>query len=53
MLTATRTRQTLARTRIDAPVNYLDRLYDATPGMVIEEINGVEHASGPMSRPCW
>jgi phosphohistidine phosphatase len=40
--TATRTRQTLARTRIDAPVNFVDRLYDATPGAVIEEINGVE-----------
>jgi phosphohistidine phosphatase len=39
--TATRTRQTLARTRIDAPVNYVDRLYDSTPGTVIEEINGV------------
>jgi phosphohistidine phosphatase len=39
--TATRTRQTLARTRIDAPVDYLDRLYDATPGTVIEEINRV------------
>lgn len=37
--TATRTRQTLARTRIDAPVDYVDRLYDATPGAVIEEIN--------------
>jgi phosphohistidine phosphatase len=39
--TATRTRETLARTRIEAPVNYVDRLYDATPGAVIEEINGV------------
>jgi phosphohistidine phosphatase len=39
--TATRTRQTLARTRIDAPVNYVDRLYDSTPGTVIEEINAV------------
>jgi phosphohistidine phosphatase len=39
--TATRTRETLARTRIDAPVNYVDRLYDATPGAVIEEINRV------------
>jgi phosphohistidine phosphatase len=37
--TATRTRETLARTQIDAPVDYLDRLYDATPGTVIEEIN--------------
>jgi phosphohistidine phosphatase len=40
--TATRTRETLARTRIDAPVSYVDRLYDATPGAVIEEINGVD-----------
>jgi phosphohistidine phosphatase len=40
--TATRTRQTLARTRIDAPVNFVDRLYDATSGAVIEEINRVE-----------
>ena len=40
--TATRTCETLARTRIDAPVNYVDRLYDATPGAVIEEINRVD-----------
>ena len=40
--TATRTRQTLARTRIEAPVSYVDRLYDATPGAVIREINGVD-----------
>jgi phosphohistidine phosphatase len=39
--TAARTRETLARTRIDAPVSYVDRLYDATPGAVIDEINGV------------
>jgi phosphohistidine phosphatase len=45
--TATRTRETLARTRIDAPVNYVDRLYDATPGAVIEEINSVESRFGP------
>ncbi|HEX2212044.1 MAG TPA: histidine phosphatase family protein [Mycobacterium sp.] len=37
--TATRTRETLARTRIAAPVEYVDRLYDATPGTVIDEIN--------------
>ena len=42
--TATRTRETLARTRIEAPVNYVDRLYDATPGTVIDEINGVDRA---------
>lgn len=39
--TATRTRETLVRTGIDAPVRYVDRLYDATPGTVIDEINGV------------
>jgi phosphohistidine phosphatase len=38
---ATRTRQTLERTRIDAPTEFVDRLYDATPGAVIDEINGV------------
>jgi phosphohistidine phosphatase len=37
--TATRTRQTLERTGIEAPVYFADRLYDATPGMVIDEIN--------------
>jgi phosphohistidine phosphatase len=40
--TATRTRETLERTRIGAPVNYVGRLYDATPGAVISEINGVD-----------
>jgi phosphohistidine phosphatase len=39
--TATRTRETLARTGIDAPVRYDQRLYDATAGTVIDEINGV------------
>jgi phosphohistidine phosphatase len=39
--TATRARETLAHTAIDAPVRYVDRLYDATPGTVIDEINGV------------
>lgn len=39
--TATRTRETLSRTRIEAPVSYVDRLYDATPGAVIDEINRV------------
>jgi phosphohistidine phosphatase len=39
--TATRTRETLARTGIDAPARYDDRLYDASPGMVIEQINGI------------
>ena len=39
--TATRTRETLAQTRIDAPVDYVQRLYGATPDEVIDEINGV------------
>ncbi|EKF22848.1 histidine phosphatase super family protein [Mycolicibacterium hassiacum DSM 44199] len=39
--TAARTRQTLERTGIDAPARFLDALYDATPGAVIDEINRV------------
>lgn len=37
--TATRTRETLAHTGIDAPVRYVARLYGGTPGTVISEIN--------------
>lgn len=44
--TAARTRDTLARTRIDAPAKYVNRLYDATPGAVIEVINGVASQFG-------
>jgi phosphohistidine phosphatase len=40
--TATRVRETLERTRIEAPVTYADQLYDATPGEVIAEINKVD-----------
>lgn len=36
---AVRTRQTLERTGVDAPASYLDRLYGAGPGTVIDEIN--------------
>ncbi|MGB6208381.1 SixA phosphatase family protein [Mycobacterium sp.] len=39
--TATRARETLAHTGIDAPVRYADRLYDAVPGTVIDEITHV------------
>ncbi|MEH3129763.1 MAG: histidine phosphatase family protein [Mycolicibacterium neoaurum] len=39
--TAIRTRQTLERTGIDAPVSFVDRLYDSTPGIVLTEINGI------------
>lgn len=38
---ATRTRQTLERTGIRAPVTYSERLYGATPGTMIDEINQV------------
>jgi phosphohistidine phosphatase len=39
--TATRTRQTLARTGIEADVRYDDDLYDSTPSAVLRLINGV------------
>jgi phosphohistidine phosphatase len=39
--TSTRTRETLALTEVDAPVSFADRIYDAVPGTVIDEINGV------------
>lgn len=39
--TATRARQTLARSGIGAPVRYVERLYGATPGVMIEQINQV------------
>ncbi len=44
--TATRTRQTLERTGLDAPVNYLERLYGAAPGAVLDEINNCDTAFG-------
>jgi phosphohistidine phosphatase len=44
--TATRTRETLARTRIGAPVRFLDELYDATAGAVIAQLNRVEDLFG-------
>ena len=37
--TATRARQTLARSGIDAPARYSERLYGATPGAMIDEIS--------------
>ena len=40
--TATRTRETLSRTGVDAPVVFTEHLYDATPGAVIGQINGVD-----------
>jgi phosphohistidine phosphatase len=39
--TATRTRETLARTRIEAPTAFVDQLYDSTPGMTLDVINGL------------
>ncbi|MCT7656884.1 SixA phosphatase family protein [Mycobacterium deserti] len=44
--TATRTRETLKQTRIDAPVEFVDRIYDATPATVIDEINAVQTRFG-------
>lgn len=38
---ATRTRQTLARTGVDAPATFLDALYGAAPGVMLAEINAV------------
>lgn len=39
--TATRARQTVARSGVDAPVSYVERLYNADPTTVIDEINAV------------
>ena len=39
--TATRARESLERSGIDAPVRYVDKLYGATAGTVIEQINQV------------
>ncbi|OYN75134.1 SixA phosphatase family protein [Mycolicibacterium sphagni] len=39
---ATRTRQTLDRTQISAPATYSERLYGATAGTMIDEINNVD-----------
>ncbi|CAN5868982.1 histidine phosphatase family protein [soil metagenome] len=44
--TATRTRETLSRTGLNAEVRFVDRLYDASPGAVIDEINGTEDMFG-------
>ncbi len=43
---ATRTRQTLAHTGIDAAVHVTDRLYGAAPGAVIDEINAADTRFG-------
>jgi len=48
--TATRTRETLARTGIEAPTEFVDRLYDATPGTVLDEINAVPSRFDPCVR---
>jgi phosphohistidine phosphatase len=44
--TATRTRQTLARTGIEAPTQFVDRLYDSTPGITLDVIGGVDELFG-------
>src|SRR5271165_369583 len=40
--TATRARETLSHTGLDAPVTFCERLYDAVPGTVIDAINHVD-----------
>ena len=40
--TAVRTRQTLERTGVGAPVSFIERLYGATPGALLAEINQVD-----------
>ena len=45
---ATRTRQTLERTAVTAPAHFLDRLYGATPGEVIDEINTMSDDVGTL-----
>jgi len=45
---AARTRETLARSRIDAPVSYLEQLYGAMPGTVIDEVNAVDESVGTL-----
>ncbi|PBA32543.1 hypothetical protein CKJ65_07265 [Mycobacterium intracellulare] len=46
--TATRTRETLRNTGIDAPVRYSERLYESTPVTLIDEINTVDHGVGTL-----
>lgn len=46
--TATRARQTLQHTRIDAPVRYSERAYGATPGTMIAEINRTADGIGAL-----
>lgn len=46
--TATRTRETLLNTRIEAPVRYSERLYATTPGTMIDEINTVDDGVGTL-----
>jgi phosphohistidine phosphatase len=46
--TATRTRETLSQTGLDAPVTFSERLYDAVPGTVIDVINDVDENVGTL-----
>jgi phosphohistidine phosphatase len=39
--TAVRARETLTRAAVDAPVRYVERLYGASPAVVVDEINAV------------
>ena len=49
--TATRTRADAGAHRNRRTGEFVDRLYDATPGAVIDEINGVGDRRS--TRPCW
>ncbi|MDY6998950.1 MAG: histidine phosphatase family protein [Actinomycetota bacterium] len=49
--TATRTRQTLERTKIGAPVQFAERIYESTPGTVIDEINEVARRFAGSAEP--
>jgi phosphohistidine phosphatase len=42
--TATRARETLSNTGVEAPATFSDRLYGAVPGTVIDVINGVDNS---------
>lgn len=52
--TATRTRQTLERTGIEAPVSFIDDLYDATPVRSSKPSTGSATTASAWTRsPCW
>ncbi len=46
--TATRARETLSRTQLDAPVTFAEQLYDAFPETVVDEISRVGDEIGTL-----